>query len=151
MSQMRRSAVETYNLFGESGDLPDVVHCETIATRSILHNWEFSAHRHARLHQFLAIESGGGEARFEDQVIALSARQIINVPIGTVHGFSFIPGTQGWVVTLAAEMVSDVLTRGEGITKTLAEPCIFDATDAIRAVILQIFERSEERRVGKEC
>lgn len=149
MVRMRLPTVETYNLFGESEDLPDVVHCETIATRSILHNWEFAAHRHARLHQFLLIESGGGEARFEDQAIALSPQRIINVPIGHVHGFSFIPGTQGWVVTLAAETVSDALTRGEGITKTLAEPCVFDTTDAIRAIILQIFEEFAGRHFAR--
>ena len=31
------SAIQVYNLFGESSDLPDVVHCETIASRSGLH------------------------------------------------------------------------------------------------------------------
>ena len=31
-------AIRVYNLFGESGDLPDVVHCETIASRSVLHD-----------------------------------------------------------------------------------------------------------------
>ena len=55
-------AVQTYNLFGESGDLPDVVHCETIASRSVLHDWTLAVHRHARLHQVLLIERGGGEA-----------------------------------------------------------------------------------------
>src|SRR5262249_26273885 len=46
-----KSSIQVYNLFGESGDLPDVVHCETIATRSVRHDWSFAAHRHARLHQ----------------------------------------------------------------------------------------------------
>lgn len=40
-SNMRNAAtapaIRVYNLFGESGDLPDVVHCETIASRSVLH------------------------------------------------------------------------------------------------------------------
>ena len=60
-------SIQTYNLFGESRDLPDVVHCETIAARSVLHNWEFAPHRHARLHQILLIERGGGEASLEGQ------------------------------------------------------------------------------------
>ncbi|MEZ5720241.1 MAG: hypothetical protein R3D59_00095 [Paracoccaceae bacterium] len=54
--------IETYNLFGRSDDLPDVVHCETIAARSVQHDWEFVPHRHARLHQVLMIARGGGRA-----------------------------------------------------------------------------------------
>ncbi len=38
----RTEPFSTYNLFGEAGDLPDVVHCETIAARSVLHEWEFA-------------------------------------------------------------------------------------------------------------
>jgi len=73
--------VQTYNLFGEAGDLPDVVHCETIAARSVLHEWEFAAHRHARLHQILLIESGGGQATLEGRVHALRPMRVINVPV----------------------------------------------------------------------
>src|SRR5689334_9763036 len=74
-SNMRRVAtprsIQTYNLFGEAGDLPDVVHCETIAARSVLHDWTFPPHRHARLHQILLIERGGGEATLEGRRFAL--------------------------------------------------------------------------------
>ena len=54
-----KPAILSYNLFGEVRDLPDVVHCETIAARSVLHDWEFAPHRHARLHQVLLIARGG--------------------------------------------------------------------------------------------
>src|SRR5438552_9838609 len=67
-SARSRPAIRVFNLFGESGDLPDVVHCETIAARSVLHDWEFEVHRHARLHQVLLIESGGGQATLEARV-----------------------------------------------------------------------------------
>jgi hypothetical protein len=56
---LQKSAIQVINLFGASGDLPDVVHCETIAARSVLHDCEFGAHRHARLHQVQLMESGG--------------------------------------------------------------------------------------------
>ena len=65
------STVQNYNLFGESDELPDVVHCESIATRSALHNWEFAPHRHARLHQVLLVTRGGGEARIEGHISVL--------------------------------------------------------------------------------
>ena len=57
---MPHPEILNYNLFGESRDLPDVVHCETIEARSRLHNWEFAPHRHARLHQVLLLEQGSG-------------------------------------------------------------------------------------------
>src|SRR5260370_29216477 len=90
------SAIQVYNLFGESGDLPDVVHCETIPARSVLHDWTLAAHRHARLHQVLLIESGGGQATLDGRVVALRPMHVVNVPVGVVHGFKFLPGTQGW-------------------------------------------------------
>ena len=55
-----RSKIQSYSLFGESKHLPDVLHCETIADRSVLHDWELAPHRHARLHQILLVQSGGG-------------------------------------------------------------------------------------------
>ena len=69
-----KPAILSYNLFGEMRDLPDVVHCETIAARSVLHDWEFAPHRHARLHQVLLIERGGGRA----QAAACNERHIIS-------------------------------------------------------------------------
>src|SRR5947208_16211253 len=98
-------AIRVYNLFGESGDLPDVVHCETIASRSVLHDWKLAVHRHARLHQVLLIERGGGEAALDGKVYALRPMHVVNVPVGDVHGFNLVPGTQGWVVTIAAEIL----------------------------------------------
>src|ERR1700733_2049563 len=88
-------AIRVYNLFGEAGDLPDVVHCETIASRSVLHDWTLAVHRHARLHQVLLIERGGGEATLDGRVVPLRPMQIVNVPVGHVHSFRFAPGTQG--------------------------------------------------------
>ena len=51
--------IRSYSLFGESQHLPDVLHCETIAERSALHDWELAPHRHTRLHQVLLITSAG--------------------------------------------------------------------------------------------
>ena len=132
-------SVQTYNLFGETGDLPDVVHCETIAARSVLHEWEFAAHRHARLHQILLIENGGGQATLEGRSHALRPMRVINVPVGHVHGFSFKPGTQGWVVTVAAEMLDEVLTPSEGLRSVLAQSAVLRGTPQMRTTMRQIF------------
>jgi len=119
--------VQTYNLFGESDELPDVVHCESIAVRSTLHNWEFAPHRHARLHQMLLITHGGGKAGIEGSVSALSPLSLLNVPAGCVHGFSFLKDTRGWVVTLADTVLDDVLKESEGVGPLLRNPRIVSA------------------------
>jgi len=119
------SPILNCNLFGESRELPDVVHCETIETRSRLHNWEFTPHRHARLHQVLFIEDGGGRASFDGTAHRLSAGTILNVPMGIVHGFSFERGTSGLVITFAAEMLDDILQPTEGLRPVLNRAAVW--------------------------
>lgn len=141
--------IRTYNLFGEASDLPDVVHCETIAARSVLHGWEFAPHRHARLHQILLIESGGGQTTLEGRVHALRPMRVVNVPIGHVHGFTFKPGTRGWVVTFAAEMLDEVLTPSEGLRRVLAHSTVARATPQMRVAMEQIFAEFAARHFAR--
>jgi AraC family transcriptional activator of pobA len=141
--------IRTYNLFGEAGDLPDVVHCETIAARSILHEWEFAAHRHARLHQILLLESGGGQATLEGRIHALRPMQVVNVATGDVHSFSFKPGTQGWVLTIAAEMLDEVLTPSEGLRRVLAHSTVMRGTVQMRNTMQQIFAEFAGRHFAR--
>jgi AraC family transcriptional activator of pobA len=142
-------AIRVYNLFGESGDLPDVVHCETIAARSVLHDWTLPVHRHARLHQVLLIERGGGEATLEVGVLALRPMQVVNVPVGHVHGFRFVPGTQGWVLTIAAEILDEALLAAEGLRSALSRPAVIRGTPQIRAMMKQIFAEHAAREFGR--
>jgi AraC family transcriptional activator of pobA len=152
-SNMKREAanrsIETCNLFGEAGDLPDVVHCETIAARSAPHDWKIAPHRHARLHQFLLIESGGGEARIEEQVFPLAPMRIVNVPVGDVHGYSFAPGTRGWVLTVAAEVLDQVMLPPEGLRRVLASAMVVRGTAEMRATLKRIFAEFDGRRFGR--
>jgi AraC family transcriptional regulator, transcriptional activator of pobA len=145
----QKSAIQVFNLFGEFGDLPDVVHCETIAARSVLHDWELAAHRHARLHQVLLIESGGGQATLEGRVHALRPMHMVNVPVGHVHGFSFEPGTQGWVLTVAAEILDETLLASEGLRGVLSQSAVVRGTPQIRAIMKQIFTEYARRDFGR--
>jgi len=134
-----KPAIQSYNLFGEVRDLPDVVHCETIAARSVMNDWEFAPHRHARLHQVLLIARGGGRATIEGREHSLRPMTAINVPTGQVHGFSFTPGTQGWVVTFPTEILDEVLTPSEGLDRVLAEATVLRGTPAMRRLMTEIF------------
>jgi AraC family transcriptional activator of pobA len=145
----RAPAIRVYNLFGEAGDLPDVVHCETIASRSVLHDWTLAVHRHARLHQVLLIERGGGEATLDGRVVPLRPTQIVNVPVGHVHGFRFVPGTQGWVLTIAAEILDEALLAAEGLRGVLSQSAVVRGTPQIRTTMKQIFAEHAARDFGR--
>lgn len=142
-------AIRVYNLFGESGDLPDVVHCETIAARSVLHDWTLAVHRHARLHQVLLIERGGGETTLDGRVVPLRPMQIVNLPVGHVHGFRFVPDTQGWVLTMAAEILDEALLASEGLRGTLSRSAVVRGTPQIRTTMKQIFAEHAARDFGR--
>ncbi len=120
-------AIASYNLFGEFSDLPDVVHCETIATRSVLHDWEFRPHRHARLHQLLLIAHGSGTAHLEGRSVPLGSKSLVNVPMGNVHAFNFARGTQGWVVTIAGEMLDEALAHAGDLRRALSRAAVVRA------------------------
>jgi AraC family transcriptional activator of pobA len=144
-----KRSIETYNLFGEAGDLPDVVHCETIAARSVLHDWNIAPHRHARLHQFLLIESGGGLARLDERVCKLSPMRVVNVPVGGVHGYSFVSGTRGWVLTVAAEVLDQVALPSEGLRRTLSAANVVRGTVEMRATMKRVFAEFDGRRFAR--
>lgn len=132
-------SIASYNLFGESTDLPDVVHCETIRARSVVHNWEFRPHRHGRLHQFLCIERGGGRVEIDGRVRDLTAGNVVNVPTGFVHAYRFVEGTEGWVVTVASEVLDQTLAEGEGLRPLLGRPALVQAEEDIPPLMRAIF------------
>lgn len=129
----------SYSLFGESAHLPDVMHCETIAARSELHDWEFAPHRHGRLHQVLLVESGGGTAHLEGSALALRPMSLLNVPPGSVHGFTFTRGTQGYVATLADELVDELLAGAGDVRRNLRHARLVAANAQTKQVIRQIW------------
>lgn len=128
--------IRSYGLFGESGDLPDVLHCETIAIRSALHGWELAPHRHARLHQVLLVRRGGGMALLEAGAVRMRAMSLVNVPAGDVHAFSWKPGTQGWVVTLPDELLRRLLADAERLP--LARARVLPADTATSRTVQQL-------------
>ncbi len=121
---MASSALPLFHLYGDPPDDAafDFIHIETIAARSSIHDWTIRAHRHRNLFQVLLIEKGGGEMRFETEIVAFSAPAAILVPATTAHGFRFTPQiTDGWVVSFT-EDVADALgdQSGEALARLKA-------------------------------
>jgi AraC family transcriptional activator of pobA len=141
----RGENILNYNLFGESAHLPDVLHCETIAARSSLHNWELAPHRHDRLHQLLLLTAGNGNVEIDGQTRALAPMSLVNVPPGHVHAFSFKRGTEGWVTTLATELLDHIL-RGVGdVSAALGNAFVVTAGDDARFLMRRIAEEFDGR------
>ncbi len=142
---MDHSPIQSYSLFGESRHLPDVLHCETIPERSVLHGWELAPHRHVRLHQLLLIESGGGVAHLDGEQQPLASGTLVNVPPGHVHAFRFEPRTQGWVATLADELMDEIFVRVGDVRRALARPAIARADARTRQAMGQIWQEFRGR------
>lgn len=131
--------VQNYSLFGESTHLPDVLHCETIADRSELHDWELAPHRHARLHQVLLISHGGGWATLDGKNHALPKGSLVNVPPDHVHSFRFEKDTRGWVTTLADELLDELLIGGGTQRSELEQACVLPSDTFITQTVHQIW------------
>jgi AraC family transcriptional activator of pobA len=131
--------VQNYSLFGESTHLPDVLHCETIADRSELHDWELAPHRHARLHQVLLVTSGGGWATLDGKTQPLPKGALVNVPPEHVHSFRFEKGTRGWVTTLADELLDELLVGVGTFRSELDQACVLNADTFVTQTVHQIW------------
>ena len=134
--KIRLANVQSYSLFGESTHLPDVLHCETIADRSVLHDWELAPHRHARLHQVLLVEQGSGSVTLDGKTHALSQGSLVNVPPDHVHSFRFEKDTRGWVTTMADELMDELLV-GVGTLRSEINLATVLQSDAFMAKTVQ--------------
>jgi AraC family transcriptional activator of pobA len=109
-SRQRRALtapVPAFFLYGEALQALDerLMHVETIAARSQLHDWNISAHRHLDLHQILFLERGEVAADVDAVKGTLRAPAIVIIPPGTVHAFRFHPGAVGLVATFAPSFI----------------------------------------------
>jgi AraC family transcriptional activator of pobA len=95
-----------YRLYGEVGgatlhELPDLLHLETIAARSRVHDWEIRPHRHEALFQILVIRAGRVQAQLDGRRETQRGPCAITVPALAAHGFRFSRRIDGVVITLA--------------------------------------------------
>lgn len=99
-----------FRLYGENLDssTPELIHCESIAERSRLHNWEIKPHRHHGLFQLLWLEEGNALCQLDDVRAELQGGMALIVPQHCVHGFHFSADARGLVVTVAYSLLSSL-------------------------------------------
>lgn len=120
--------IPRFFLYGETDKEAGLhfLHVETIAARSILHDWHIAPHRHSNLFQLLLATGGGGQLRADSLALDFAAPTLVTVPPGVVHGYRFQPGTEGWVVTLSDSFARDILEpRGSAdLAPVMTEPVL---------------------------
>lgn len=112
------SGIPVFKLYGEREQwpTPDLVHCESIAARSRLHDWRIRPHPHSGLLQILYLQTGDAAVRLEEERHAMAAGQVLVVPPMCVHGFQFSRDAVGQVITLADPLVGQLATQaGDGL------------------------------------
>jgi AraC family transcriptional activator of pobA len=82
------------------------VHCETIASRSRLHNWHIRPHRHSGLYQILYLRRGRAIVCLDEARHAIAGSAVVEVPQAFVHGFEFDEDCAGYVVTIAYPLLT---------------------------------------------
>jgi AraC family transcriptional regulator, transcriptional activator of pobA len=153
----RPPSVPAFFLYGEPLQPPDerLVHIETIAARSSLHDWNIRAHRHRDLHQVLIVEHGRVDARLDGRTVLLRAPAAIIVPPGTVHSFLFQPDTVGVVVSFSSALAGELRQAGGGMSERLDQSaCVALNRTALRetdvrslaGMLLREFARSAPGR-----
>ncbi|KMO43240.1 hypothetical protein VQ03_08680 [Methylobacterium tarhaniae] len=111
MPTLRERPIPVFRLYGETAEatVPSFVHAERIGTSAALHDWEIAPHRHGALTQGLVVTSGHGALSLDASREEFSAPWLVWVPSGVVHAFSFRPGTDGVVLSLADDFLAAVL------------------------------------------
>lgn len=127
-----KSPLPTYSVYGEHGRTMDVdwLHCESIAERSQLHDWEIRPHRHELLFQFFWIEKGRVGVSFDGSEQTLRGPCLLLMPPLVMHGFHFEPHVRGHVVTILAAHLDKLLSEEPGLAKRLAQPRVEALTGA---------------------
>jgi AraC family transcriptional activator of pobA len=112
-----------YALYGEHRAFApaDRLHCETIAERSRLHDWEIRPHRHAALVQLLVLARGRAETRLDGTRVALDGPALVSVPALAVHGFRFAPDVDGMVFTIDERHLRSLLGAETLLRDTLLQ------------------------------
>lgn len=111
--------IPAYALYGEDRPFPDILHVEAIHARAAGLDWAIAPHRHLHLHQFILVTSGRVRMTIAARRQDLTPPALVSIPRGTVHGFIFDAGTEGYVLTVPVREVPDLLADGAETARAL--------------------------------
>ena len=151
----RAAGVPVFTLYGEAETAADVefLHIEPISARGELLGWEIDRHTHRGLFQAVFLFDKPAKAVLDNQVAEAAAPCAILVPSRVVHAFAFQPGTEGYVLTMAAGWAGPKsVQRASGLFDGLMdEPVVISLEDdaqSCKALLDQLFRETRDRRAG---
>ena len=102
----RAAAVPSFALYGEPpAPEREILHIEEVRSRSRLTQWEIKPHVHQGLHQILWLMRGRAETALDEWRGEVDGPAAVVAPPGVVHGFRFVPETDGLVLTFSARFL----------------------------------------------
>ncbi len=115
-----------YALYGEAGEAGaaapfELLHVESIAARSRLHDWEIRPHRHEALCQLLLVRRGRVQAQLDAQSVLLRGPALVSVPALAAHGFRFSDDVDGEVFTGVEAHWRSLLARDAALAPALLQ------------------------------
>lgn len=133
-----QSQIPVFNLFGETGAFPDIIHCERIWDRARLHDWVIAPHRHREMVQAFLMHQGEARVRVDGTDGHLEDGTFLFVPVQAVHGFSFRQGCEGLVLSIPLAVVSTIIAASDELAARLARPFIGRADARVLALAAEI-------------
>ncbi|MDQ1091424.1 AraC family transcriptional activator of pobA [Xanthomonas sacchari] len=147
--------VPAFRLYGETGDreTPDLLHWESIAARSRLHDWHIRPHRHDDLLQLLYLQRGSAGLHLDGTQQRLRGPCLLLLPPLCVHGFRFQRNVRGHIVTVSAPLRQRLAAQWPSLDEALARPACLPADDQhpmLDACFAAIASEHAQRRPGRE-
>jgi AraC family transcriptional regulator, transcriptional activator of pobA len=139
-----------YALYGEAAALGDVLHVESIAERSRLHDWEIGPHRHESLFQFLIIRSGELRVWLDGADAPLTGPCVITVPALTAHAFRFSPAVDGHVFTLVDRHLRDLIGADAAWLAAVARPRAWRLAEPVQTPLLALADLLRADHAGHD-
>jgi AraC family transcriptional regulator, transcriptional activator of pobA len=140
-----RKRIPVYFLYGEAPRrlAGPMLHIETIEARSARHHWKIEPHLHHSLHQIIFVLKGRGVVLADGKRSQYRPPAVVLIPVGTVHGFEFEPGTKGHVVSVSAELLRGLIQRETDASALFAQPVTLE----LRAGALRATDLSQSVRM----
>lgn len=146
------AAVPAFGLYGEQHtDAVELLHWESIAARSRLHDWQIVPHRHEDLAQLLYVQRGQATLQLDGCTQRLRGASVVWLPPLCVHGFAFNPAVRGHVITMCMPLVRTALSTAALLQQVLTMPTVAHVHHARRwldVMFGSIAEDHARRRTG---
>lgn len=132
------SQIPVFALYGETAPFPDLIHVEHLADRATSDGWTIAAHRHGQLSQLIMVTAGAATARVDGDAYRLLPDDFLFIPAHVVHGYDFLPGTAGLVISLPTALFGAGGAQVSGLAAALARPVRAQASAGLRDLVERV-------------